>query len=108
MELVAAIDLGGSSIKAALVDSALTSVHTLRGPTRRIGEVVDVDQLGEVVETLTEHAAGIDGRVSGVGVVTPGIVDSDLGVVRFGANLGWRDLPLRDVLVEHNKLPMRI
>jgi glucokinase len=108
MELVAAIDLGGTSIKAALLDSSLTSMHTLRVSTRRINDVVDVDQIAEVVDTLTEHAAGIDGRVVGVGVVTPGIVDSDLGVVRFGANLGWRDLPLRDRLVERTKLPMRI
>jgi glucokinase len=108
MELVAAIDLGGTSIKAALVDSTLKSVHTLRVPTRRIGEVVDVEQLAELVDTLTEHAAADNDRVAGVGVVTPGIVDSDLGVVRFGANLGWRDLPLRDRLVERTKLPMRI
>ena len=108
MELVAAIDLGGTSIKAALLDSTLTSVHTLRVPTRRVGEVVDVDQLGELVDSLTEHAATLNGRVAGVGLVTPGIVDSDLGVVRFAANLGWRDLPLRDRLVERTKLPMRI
>lgn len=108
MELVAAIDLGGTSIKTALVDSTLKSMHTMRVPTRRIGEVVDVDQLAELVDTLTEHAASLDGRVCGVGVVTPGIVDSDLGVVRFGANLGWRDLPLRDRLVERTKLPMRV
>jgi glucokinase len=108
MELVAAIDLGGTSIKAALVDSALKSVHTVRVPTRRIGDVVDVDQLAELVDELTEHASSLDSRLAGVGVVTPGIVDSDLGVVRFGANLGWRDLPLRDRLVERTKLPMRI
>src|SRR2546421_126644 len=108
MELVAAIDLGGTSIKAALVASTLQPVHTLGVPTRRIGDVVDVEQLAELVDTLTEHAANINSRVAGVGVVTPGIVDSDLGVVRFGANLGWRDLPLRDRLVERTKLPMRI
>jgi glucokinase len=108
MELVAAIDLGGTSIKAALLDSALNPVHSTRVPTRRVGEVVDVDQLGELIETLTEDATGHDGRLVGVGVVTPGIVDSDLGVVRFGANLGWRDLPLRERLIERTKLPMRI
>jgi glucokinase len=105
MELVAAIDLGGTVIKAALLDSALRSVHTTRVPTRRIGEVVDVDQLAELVDTL---AATVDGTVAGVGVVTPGIVDGDLGVVRFAANLGWRDLPLRDRLADRTKLPLRI
>jgi glucokinase len=108
MDLVVAIDLGGTAIKAALVDSALKPVHSTRVPTRRIGDVVDVDQLGELVETLSEHATTFDGTVVGVGVVTPGIVDGDLGVVRFAANLGWRDLPLRDKLVDRTKLPLRI
>ncbi|HEV2779608.1 MAG TPA: ROK family protein [Actinophytocola sp.] len=108
MELVAAIDLGGTSIKAALVDSGLRSVHAVRVPTRRYDDVVDVDQLGELVDTLSDHAATLDGTVCGVGVVTPGIVDGDLGVVRFAANLGWRNLALRDRLADRTKLPLRI
>jgi glucokinase len=108
MELVAAIDLGGTSIKAALVDANLGSVHTVRMPTRRQADVVDVDQLGDVVDELSEHASRLGGTVCGTGVVTPGIVDGDLGVVRFAANLGWRNLPLRDRLTDRIKLPLRI
>jgi glucokinase len=108
MELVAAIDLGGTSVKAALVDSGLKSVHTERVPTRRYEGVVDVEQLAELVDSLAERAATLDGTVCGVGVVTPGIVDGDLGVVRFAANLGWRNLALRERLVDRTKLPLRI
>jgi glucokinase len=108
MELVVAIDLGGTSIKAALVDSGHGTVHTVRVPTRRRDGVVDVEQLGELVEVLSEHAGARGGTVRGLGVAVPGIVDGDLGVVRFTANLGWRDLPLRDLLAERAKLPLRI
>ncbi|HEU5470362.1 MAG TPA: ROK family protein [Actinophytocola sp.] len=108
MDLVAAIDLGGTSIKAALVDPDLHPVHTVRVPTRRRAGVVEVDQLAELVETLSGHAATLGAAVSGLGVAVPGIVDGDLGVVRFTANLGWRDLPLREALVARTRLPMRI
>lgn len=108
MELVAAIDLGGTAIKAALVDLSLRSVHAERVPTRRFGDVVDVEQLAELVDSLSRHASGLGGTVSGVGVVTPGIVDGDLGVVRFTANLGWRNVPLRERLADRTKLPLRI
>jgi glucokinase len=108
MELVVAIDLGGTSIKAALVDPNLGSVHTVRVPTRRIDGVVDVEQLAELVASLSEHAATLGATVAGLGVAVPGIVDGELGVVRFTANLGWRDVPLRDRLAERTKLPLRI
>jgi glucokinase len=108
MELVVAIDLGGTAIKAALVDTSLKQVYTIRVPTRRVADVVDVDQLGELAESLSEHATTLGGKVVGLGVVTPGIVDGDLGVIRFAANLGWRDLPLRDKLIDRTKLPLRI
>jgi glucokinase len=108
MELVVGIDLGGTSIKAALLDSALNSVHAVRVPTRRTGGVVDVEQLGELVQMLTERAEELRGAIRGLGVAVPGIVDGDLGVVRFTANLGWHDLPLRERLAEHTKLPLRI
>jgi glucokinase len=108
MELVAAIDLGGTSIKAALLDANLRSVHAIRVPTRRFEDLVDVGQLAELVAGLSEHAAGQGATVVGVGVVTPGIVDGDLGVVRFAANLGWRNLPLRERLADRTKLPLRI
>ncbi len=108
MELVVGIDVGGTSVKAALVDSALNTVDTVRVPTRRAGGVVEVEQLGEIVELLTERAAELRGTVSGLGVAVPGIVDGELGVVRFTANLGWHDLPLRERLGEHTKLPLRI
>jgi glucokinase len=80
----------------------------MRAPTRRLDGVVDVEQLAELVDTLGEHAAGLRHPVTGLGVAVPGIVDGDLGVVRFAANLGWREMPLRDRLTERTRLPMRI
>jgi glucokinase-like ROK family protein len=32
----------------------------------------------------------------GIGVSAPGLVDHERGVVRYSANLGWRDLPLKE------------
>ncbi|HEV8561832.1 MAG TPA: ROK family protein [Actinophytocola sp.] len=108
MDLVVAIDLGGTAIKAALVDSDLATVHTIRVPTRRTDGIVDVHQLAEVADELSNLAATQNNTVTGIGVCVPGIVDGDQGIVRFTANLGWRDVPLRERLAEHTKLPLRI
>src|SRR5438552_1251280 len=106
--LVVAIDVGGTSIKMTLVDTGLKPVHSARAATRRLAGAMDVDQIAELAASLSEQATELGRTVCGLGVAVPGIVDGDLGVVRFAANLGWSDLPLRDRLAEATKLPLRI
>jgi len=93
-KVVVAIDVGGTTIKGALVDSlgreALTAVEPT--PTGRSGR----DAIGvavDVAERLT-RAAGTAG-VAATGVVVPGPVDAGSGTALYSANLGWRDLAVR-------------
>lgn len=104
--LVAAIDVGGTSIKTALVAEDLRVLHTHRTSTRRVEGSVDVGQIIELIDEL--RAAAGDGEVVGVGVAVPGIVDERAGVARAAVNLGWRDLPLRDRLTEAAGLPVAL
>ena len=104
--LVAAIDVGGTSIKTALVAEDLRVLHTHRTSTRRVEGSVDVGQIIELIDEL--RAAAGDCEVVGVGVAVPGIVDERGGVARAAVNLGWRDLPLRDRLVEAAGLPVAL
>jgi len=104
--LVAAIDIGGTSIKSALVAEDLRVVHTLRTPTRRIADSVDVDQIIELIEELRGKAG--TATVVGVGVAAPGIIDERLGIARAAVNLGWRDLPLRDRLTDAAGIPVAL
>lgn len=104
--LVAAIDVGGTSIKSALVAEDLSVVHTLRTPTRRVDGAVDVGQIVELVDELRAKAGGA--TVVGAGVAAPGIIDERLGVARAAVNLGWRDLPLRQQVADAAGLPVAL
>lgn len=104
--LVAAIDIGGTSIKSALVAEDLHVVHTVRTPTRRVAGAVDVSQIVELIETLRKEAGAA--TVVGAGVAAPGIIDERAGVARAAVNLGWRDLPLRDQLTAASGLPVAL
>jgi glucokinase len=104
--LVAAIDIGGTAIKSALVAEDLSVVHTLRTPTRRVEGAVDVAQIIELIDELRGKAG--DAAVVGAGVAAPGIIDERLGIARAAVNLGWRDLPLRDRLAEAAGLPVAL
>jgi len=104
--LVAAIDVGGTSIKSALVAEDLHVVHTLRTPTRRVDGAVDVTQIEELIDELRTKAG--DATVVGAGVAAPGIIDERLGVARAAVNLGWRDLPLRQQLADAAGIPVAL
>ena len=106
MDVVAAVDLGGTRTKAALVDRDLKVVERLVEPTpmnlgASIGSVV-----AEVVDRLVAGRSGM--RVVGCGVVVPGVVDDATGMGVFSVNHGWRDLPIRSLVESAVGLPTSV
>ncbi|MFC5288199.1 ROK family protein [Actinokineospora guangxiensis] len=100
---VVAVDVGGTSVKAALVDRDLNPVETLREPTRRVDGSVDVAHIADLITRLADGH-----EVAGVGVAVPGIVDDATGHVHTAVNLGWHDLPLRSRLRTLTGLPLLV
>jgi glucokinase len=102
--LALAVDVGGTTIKAALVDPGGTVVAAEQHPTphgRQAREAV-----AEVGRTLLARRSGAP--VVGAGVVVPGLVDRDAGIATYSANIGWRDLELVHSLGAEWRLPVRI
>lgn len=82
------VDVGGTAIKFGLVRADGTLQHTRQVPTAKDSRV-----LADIVATELERTPA-----DRLGLVTPGIVDDRAGVVRFSANMGWRDEPVRDIV----------
>ncbi|MFD5628733.1 ROK family protein [Streptomyces sp. NPDC127072] len=108
--LVVAVDVGGTGIKAALVARDGSVVRSVRRETRR--EAGPAAVLDRVTATAAELAAACVASTGSAplaaGVAVPGLVDTARGVARYAANLGWRDLPLRDLLTERLGLPVAL
>lgn len=105
---VAAVDVGGTRIKACLVDATYTVLADAVLPTPPdIAFGIDA-AVAETLATLRTVAArrGHAPSVVGCGVVVPGLVDEASGVGRLSANLGWRDLPVRDLVAQRLGLPV--
>jgi len=101
---VAAIDLGGTSMKGAVASEPGVLQHAEIRPTDR-------DEGPEaVIERLAGFAADLAaaGSAAAVGVAVPGLVDEQEGVARASVNLGWHDVPLRDLLAERLGLPVAV
>jgi glucokinase len=103
---VIALDLGGTLLKAALVDETGRPLIERRVPSgREDGPDAVVGRLLAAVDHLRAAAAEHDLAPAAVGLVVPGIVDERAGVAVYSANFGWRDLPLRALVEERAGLP---
>lgn len=100
---VLAVDVGGTTIKAARVDEtgAVCAERATPTPVAEGGHAV----LAAVREIAREVA--VPGVVA-AGVVVPGVVDADAGIARYAANLGWHDVALRDLLVSELGVPVAV
>ncbi|KUO20511.1 ROK family protein [Streptomyces dysideae] len=100
MRHVIALDVGGTGMKAALIGENGELLHQARRPTgRERGPDAVVDAILDFAAELRAHGAEHLGEpASAAGVAVPGIVDEQQGIAAYAANLGWRDVPLRDRL----------
>jgi glucokinase len=101
--LYAGVDLGGTNIKAALVDDRGRTVafhteptHADRGPEEAAA------RMGRAVHTLASLAGIATADIARVGLGSPGPLDIPRGtIVRAGNLPGWDDFPLRDRVAAH-------
>ncbi|MCY0931784.1 ROK family protein [Streptomyces sp. H27-H1] len=106
---VIALDVGGTSMKGAVLDRSMRPLTTLRGPTPRDrGPGAVIDAIVRLLWQLESEAAANGGQPVAAGVVVPGIVDEPGQRAVHSVNLGWRDVPLAAVLQDATGLPVRI
>lgn len=89
-------------MKAALVGADGALLHQARRATgRERGPDSVVESILAFAADLRAHGERRLGEpAAAAGVAVPGIVDADRGIAAYSANLGWRDVPLRDLLSE--------
>jgi len=107
-ECVAAIDLGGTKIAAALVDAAGTILIDRQVPTDAHGGPEAV--IGRIADLVNALAAALGRRPAALGIGVPGLADVARGVTRFLPNLPtqWRDVPVREMLSPRVNCPVLV
>lgn len=107
VDLVLAIDVGGTSIKAEIVDPDTNTVVKGSAPTPYGNEA-----LGAIV-TLGNNLRGQlpeadRPRVAGAGLAVPGILDLAAGVAVNTVNVGWRKTQVVRPVSDGLGLPVRL
>ncbi len=101
---VVAVDVGGTTLKGAVVTEGGAVRRNFVRPTPAAeGPQAVVEALLAVITELIAESADVE--IAAVGVVVPGAVDQVSGTAQFSANLGFRELPLRDTVTRAAALP---
>ena len=105
-DLVIGVDVGGTTVKAALLDSdGLEYGHRERPTPRQLGPEAVIETIVGVIAELREKVPAA-ARLCAVGLVVPGVVNAQQGIAVYAANIGWRQLPLRQIVAEAVGLPV--
>ncbi|HMX25912.1 MAG TPA: ROK family protein, partial [Blastocatellia bacterium] len=106
------IDLGGTNIKAALVNTDTGEITATRStPTQaREGHDAVIAQMAVLSEEILLSTDKTKADIGGIGIGIPGALDLDKGTTVFLPNLpgNWRNVPVRDQLARLTGLHVAI
>ena len=93
------IDLGGTNIKAGLVDEQGQIIEKASVPTLvERGHEAVIEDMAKLSLQVIEKAGKTLDDVGGVGIGLPGVLDPRTGRVPFCTNLGWHDVPVIELM----------
>lgn len=99
---VAGVDLGGTKIYTVLADAGGNIISEIKVPTPQDEKGIAV--VKQIAKTIVEvrARAGVS-KIEAVGVGAAGQLDIHRGIVLRSGNLGWRDVPLLELLAKELK-----
>jgi glucokinase len=105
-------DLGGTNLRAAVVDVETGHVLFQQSvPTlAREGHDAVMQRMADLFLAMIETAGLVTENIGGIGIGVPGVLDLEKGETLFLPNLPgtWPHVPLRDVLQQKTRLPVAL
>ncbi|MBW3598449.1 MAG: ROK family protein [Planctomycetes bacterium] len=92
-------DLGGTKMMAAVLDGDMKPLGKERKKTKgHEGVEIVLERIIKTIRDALADAEAAPSRLAGIGVGCPGPLDLERGVVIDAPNLGWKNVPLKEVL----------
>jgi glucokinase len=105
--LFVGLDVGGTSMKAGVVDDQGKSVASISLPTEAFkGQEHGLNRMAETIRAAVAAAKLTVADIAAIGVATPGTMDIPAGLILDPPNLKpWRNVPVRHFVHETFQLP---
>ena len=105
MKMAIGVDLGGTNIKAGVVNEEGRVLEQATVPTLALEGPEAV--VNRIVRLVGDLRGKISGSLLGVGVGSPGPLDPTEGVIYTTPNMpGWENFPIRQKLEEKTRVPV--
>lgn len=105
-------DLGGTNLRAAIVDVSSGNVilHSTIPTLSREGHAAVMQRMADLFERIVQDAELDRSEIHGIGIGVPGTLDLDTGETLLLPNLpgNWPHVPLRDTISRLTGLPAAI
>lgn len=97
------VDIGGTNIKIGLVDDALEIVSRISIPFPHLDGAQVAERIAAECHKLLALKGLTEDSLDSVGVIVPGSIDSTGAIVLNAYNLGFHNVPLKELLQSHFK-----
>lgn len=105
--LVVGIDLGGTNMQIGVVDAANKLHGRSKKKTRASeGQQKVLDRIAEGINEACAEAHVTPRDLAAIGIGAPGAIEPHVGMVLYAPNLGWKDMPLADLLRKRFGVPV--
>ncbi len=103
------IDVGGTFIKGAIVDSDGNIKVSAKVPTEsEKGRLHVSANIKTLCDNLLEKSGLNKSDITAIGMGVPGMIDSERGIVIKSNNLRWQDFPIAKEVEKLTELPVKI
>jgi glucokinase-like ROK family protein len=103
---VIGVDLGGSHTFGTVADLFGHVQYELDLPRQNGDAQANLESLYDVVQRLLDAPRPQGQHIRGIGIGAPGFTLIPEGIVTYAPSLGWRDLPLKELLTAQFHLPV--
>lgn len=109
MKYYIGIDLGGTNIVAAVVDENYSIISKASTKTNRPRPAEAIaDDMAAMAIKAVEEAGLTMADIEWVGVGTPGLANSETGIIEYSNNLGFENTPMAELIRKHIDKPVYI
>ena len=109
MRYFVGIDLGGTNIKAGIVreDGKLLRKANMKTAVNE-GDIRIVQDMAELTKDVMREQSLSVSDITAVGIGTPGVPNTEKGLLVFANNIPFRNTPMRNIFQEELNLPVFI
>lgn len=105
-QIVVGVHVGATKTTVVVADGAAVQLGRKQFKTPHTDGVAAMRRISkEIVKAVAANGADLK-RVAAIGVVMPGMTDFHAGVCLLAPNLGWADLPIRDLISGELDVPV--